>query len=138
LKFLLVHQAETAEELYRLATVGNTQVSLIEMVDKLGTNFGKSTRWSMLQDIKRSAIATHTEAKVLEITPTGVVIEQAGQQLIIATETVILAVGTKAFNPLQKIAAELHIPCEVVGDAKQPAMVFDAIHQGFTAGHNLI
>ena len=138
LKFLLVHQAETAEELYRLATVGNTQVSLIEMVDKLGTNFGKSTRWSMLQDVKRSAIATHTEAKVLEITPTGVVIEQADQQLTIEADTVVLAVGTKAFNPLQKIAAELHIPCEVVGDAKQPAMVFDAIHQGFTAGHNLI
>ena len=138
LKFLLIHRAETVEELYRLATVGNTQVTLIEMVDKLGTHFGKSTRWSMLQDVKRSAISTRTEAKVLEITPSAVIIEQAGQQLNIEADTVILAVGTKAYNPLQKIAAEQHLFCEVVGDAKQPAMVFDAIHQGFTAGRNLI
>jgi len=138
LKFLLVNQAESAEELYRLATTGNKQVTLIEMIDKLGTNFGKSTRWSMLQDVKRSAMDTRTEAKVLEITPTGVIIEQAGQRHEVTAETVVLAVGTKAQNPLQKIAAAQHIFCQVVGDAKQPAMVFDAIHQGFKAGQDIL
>jgi 2,4-dienoyl-CoA reductase (NADPH2) len=138
LKFLLVHQAETAEELYRLATTGSKQLTLIEMINKLGTNFGKSTRWSMLQDVKRSDIETRTEAKVLEITPAGVIIEQAGQRHEIPADTVVLAVGTKAQNPLQKIAAEQQILCQVVGDAKQPAMVFDAIHQGFTAGRSLL
>ena len=138
LKFLLVHQAESAEELYRLATTGSKQVTLIEMIDKLGTNFGKSTRWSMLQDVKRSAIDTRTEAKVLEITPSGVLIEQAGQRREISADTVILAVGTKEYNPLQKVAAEQHILCQVIGDARQPAMVFDAIHQGFAAGRNLL
>ncbi|WP_321367738.1 FAD-dependent oxidoreductase [uncultured Desulfuromusa sp.] len=137
LKFLLVHHAETTEELYRLATIGNKQITLIEMVDKLGTNFGRSTRWSMLQDVKRAAITTHTEAKVLEITPSGVIIEQSGKRHEIEAETVILAVGTRSYNPLQKIAADQHIPCQIIGDAKQPAMVFDAIHQGFDAGHNL-
>ncbi|MDX2493890.1 MAG: FAD-dependent oxidoreductase [Desulfuromusa sp.] len=138
LKFLLIHQTESIEELYRLATTGNKQVTLIEIIDKLGTNFGKSTRWSMLQDVKRSAINTRTEAKVLEITPSGVIIEQAGQRQEVPAETVVLAVGTKAYNPLQKIAAEQHIPCQVVGDAKKPAMVFDAIHDGFKAGRNIL
>jgi len=138
LKFLLVHQTESLEELYRLATTGNKQVTMIEMIDKLGTNFGKSTRWSMLQDIKRSVINTRTQAKVLEITPSGVMIEQAGQRQEVPAETVVLAVGTKAHNPLQKTADEQHIPCQVVGDAKQPAMVFDAIHQGFQAGRNIL
>ena len=138
LKFLLIHQTEPIEELYRLATTGNKQVTLIEMIDKLGVNFGKSTRWSMLQDVKRSVINTHTQAKVLEITSSGVIIEQAGQHQEVPADTVVLAVGTRAHNPLQKNAAELHIPCQVVGDAKQPAMVFDAIHQGFAAGQRLL
>ena len=138
LKFLLVSQAETTEELYRLATTGNKQVTLIEMIDKLGTNFGKSTRWSMLQDVKRAVIDTHPEAKVLEISPSGVIVEQAGKRQEIAADTIVLAVGTKAQNPLQKAAAEQRIPCQVVGDAKQPAMVFDAIHQGFAAGRSLL
>jgi len=137
LKFLLVSQAETAEELYRLATTGSKQVTLIEMIDKLGINFGKSTRWSMLQDVKRAAIDTRTEAKVLEITSSGVIIEQAGKRQEITADTVVLAVGTKAQNPLQKAAAEQRIPCQVVGDAQQPAMVFDAIHQGFKAGRDI-
>lgn len=138
LKFLLVHQAETAEELYRLATEGNKNITLIEMINKLGTNFGKSTRWSMLQDVKRSAITSLTETKVLEINPNGVLIEHQGHKQEIAADTIVLAVGTQAYNPLQKTAAELHIPCTVVGDADQPAMVFDAIHQGYAAGHGLL
>ncbi|MCD6580942.1 MAG: FAD-dependent oxidoreductase [Desulfuromusa sp.] len=138
LKFLLVHQTEPLEELYRLATTGNKKVTLIEMIDKLGTNFGKSTRWSMLHDVKRAAINTRTEAEVLEITPTGVIIEQAGQRQEVPADTVIFAVGTKAYNPLQKAAAEQRIPCQVVGDAQQPAMVFDAIHQGFAAGRSIL
>lgn len=137
LKFLLVHRAETPEELYRLATTGNKRITLIEMINKLGTNFGKSTRWSMLQDVKRSAVTTLTETRVLEITPTGVLIEHHGQQQEIAADNVILAIGTQAYNPLQKTAAELHIAYTVVGDADRPAMVFDAIHQGFAAGRKL-
>ena len=138
LKFLLVQQAESAEELYRLATQGSKQVTLIEMINKLGTNFGKSTRWSMLQDVKRAAIKTHTETKVIEITPAGVVLEQAGQRQEIPADTVVLAVGTKTFNPLHKLVNERQIPCQVVGDAHEPAMVFDAIHQGFAAGRNIL
>ncbi len=138
LKFLLVSQAETAEELYRLATTGNKHVTLIEMIDKLGANFGKSTRWSMLQDVKRAAIDTCPEAEVREITPAGVVIEQSGQRREILADTVVLAVGTRTCNPVQKMAAEQQIPCQVVGDANRPAMVFDAIHQGFAAGRDIL
>lgn len=134
LKFLLVHRAETPEELYRLATCGSRQITLIEMIDKLGSNFGRSTRWGMLQDLHSAAVETRTQAKVLEITHTGVRIEQNGQQSEIAADTVVLAVGTAACNPLQKIAAELQIPCQLIGDAQKSAMVFDAIHQGFAAG----
>lgn len=137
LKFLLVNQAENPEQLYRLATRGNKQITLVEMIDKLGSNFGKSTRWSMLLDVKRYGVKKKTEAKVLEITPTGLRFELNGQAEEIEADTVILAVGTKPYNPLQKAAAELNIHCKVVGDANKPAMVFDAIHQGFAAGRGV-
>jgi 2,4-dienoyl-CoA reductase (NADPH2) len=134
LKFLLVNGAETAEELYRLATVGSKKVTLIEMIDKLGSNFGKSTRWGMLQDVERSGIATRLTARVLEITAGTVRIETAGEVEELAADTVVLAVGTRAFNPLRKVAAELGIHCQVVGDADHPATAFEACHSGFAAG----
>ncbi len=137
LKFLLVHRAEEPEELYRLAIRGSKQVTLVEMIDKLGTNFGKSTRWSMLQDVKRTGVAARMAARVLEITARGLRLERDGQIEELAADTVVLAVGTRACNPLQKVAGELGIPCQVVGDAHRPGMVFDAIHQGFAAGRGV-
>ena len=137
LKFLLINGAETAEELYRLATVGNKKITLVEMLDKLGGNFGKSTRWGMLQDVERSGIATRLTAKVLEITADAVRVETAGEVEELAADTVVLAVGTRSYNPLQKAAAELGIHCQVVGDADHPATAFEASHSGFAAGRGV-
>src|SRR5208337_3035909 len=78
LKFLLVHEAESCENLYQLAIRGNKEVTVIEMIDKLGKNFGKTTRWGMLQDMERSGIAKRMAARALEITPSHVRIETEG------------------------------------------------------------
>jgi 2,4-dienoyl-CoA reductase (NADPH2) len=92
LKFLLVNQAEEPENLYRLATEGSREVVLVEMTDRLGANFGKSTRWGMLQDIGRYGVKTCLAAKVLHIHPDSIEIELEGKSEKIETETVVLAV----------------------------------------------
>ncbi|MFO7982301.1 MAG: FAD-dependent oxidoreductase [Desulfuromonadales bacterium] len=137
LKFLLVHHAEPLEDLLRMATRGSKEVVLVEMIDRLGSNFGKSTRWGMMQDVKRFDVGSRMEANVLEITEGGLRLEREGRIEDLEADTVVLAVGTRAHNPLQKPLAHLGIPCRVVGDAHQPAMAFDAIHQGFEAGRGL-
>ena len=137
IKFLLVHGAESVEELYGLATKGSKKVTVIEMLEELGKNFGKSTRWGMMQDVERYGVMTRATAKVIEITADCVRIECEGAREDIPTDTVVLAVGTRSHNPLQDIVAASGVPFRVVGDAVQPAMVFDAIHQGFTAGREI-
>lgn len=134
LKFLLVHGAESLEELYGLATRGSKEVTVIEMLGELGRNFGKSTRWGMLQDLERYGVKTRATARVVEISADCVRIECAGIMEDIPADTVVLAVGTRSHNPLQELVAASGIPFRVAGDALQPAMVFDAIHQGFSAG----
>lgn len=137
LKFLLVNQAEDPGELFRLATEGSREVILVEMQDKLGMNFGKTTRWGMLQDVERYGVKPCLGAKVLEITAAGVRLEVGGETREIAADTVVLAVGTTSENTLKKAAAELDIHCRVVGDASAPGTVFEANHQGFMAGRNV-
>ncbi|HEY4745364.1 MAG TPA: FAD-dependent oxidoreductase, partial [Desulfuromonadaceae bacterium] len=63
LKFLLVHGAESPEALYGLATRGSKEVTVIEMLDELGTNFGRSTRWGMMLDVGYYGVATRTAAR---------------------------------------------------------------------------
>jgi 2,4-dienoyl-CoA reductase (NADPH2) len=137
LKFLLVHGAEPAGELLSQAVRGSKEVVLVEMLDKVGTNFGKTTRWGMLQDVERFGIRTLTASRALEIMAGGLRIERDGVVEEIAADTVVLAVGTRPFNPLQELLLQKGIPFKVAGDASQVGMAIDAIHQGFAAGREI-
>ncbi len=137
LKFLLVNQAEDPAQLYRLATTGSHEITIIEMADRLGANFGRSTRWSMVQDIKRHGIDCLLQGKVLEITADAVRCEAGGKRCEVAADTVVLAVGTVSENALAAIAAELGLSWRLVGDACEPATAFAANHQGYLTGSSL-
>jgi 2,4-dienoyl-CoA reductase (NADPH2) len=137
LKFLLVHGAESCQDLLELATRGTHEVVLIEMLQELGGNFGKTTRWGMLQDLKRYGVQTRVATKVLEITATGLMLEDGSGRQELTADSVVLAVGTQPHNPLQQKLQQQGIACQVLGDASQVGMVIDAIHQGFKAGRSL-
>ena len=136
-KFLLVNRAEDSETLYGLAVRGTKTVTLIEMIDKLGKEIGRTTRWGMLQDLTRSGVHTRTSARVLEITPNGLKIESGGITEEIQADTIVLAIGAAPHNPLEDVLKQKGIPCRVVGDARKPGWAFDAIHQGFEAGRTV-
>lgn len=132
-KFLLVNRAEDPETLYELATRGTKQVTVIEMLDKVGKDIGKSTRWGMLQEMGRSNIETLTGRKVVAITPEGLEIEHEGKKERLKADTVVVAAGSSPDNPLEEIVKGMDIAYRVIGDANQVGMAFDAVHQGYQA-----
>ena len=134
LKFLFVNKAETPEVLYEMATRGTKKITVIEMIDKIGKDFGKTTRWGMLQDVKRYGVESKVTAKALEITSTGIKIEAPDGTEEIPADTVVLAVGSRPINTLGEIITSKNIPCDVIGDAQNIGMAFDAVHQGYRAG----
>jgi 2,4-dienoyl-CoA reductase-like NADH-dependent reductase (Old Yellow Enzyme family) len=136
-KFLLIHGAESGEELAKLATRGWREVTVVELLPELGGNFGKTTRWGMLQDLKRYGVASRTATRVLAISPRGLILEGDGGTQELAADTVVLAVGTRPEQTLQQLVEARGIPCRVCGDAASPGMVIDAVHQGFAAGREV-
>ncbi len=137
LKFLLVNRAEDPEVLYELATRGTKNIVVLEMIAKMGKDIGKTTRWGILQDLARNGIQTRAATKALEITATAVKVEIDGNIEEIPADTVILAAGAEPYNPLAEVIEQKGIPYEVVGDAGQVAMAFDAVHQGYNAGRRI-
>ena len=137
LKFLFVNRAESTEDLYELATRGTKKIVVIEMIEKMGKDIGKTTRWGILQDLSRKGIETKANAKALEITTDGVKVEIDGDVKVIPADTVVLAAGADSYNPLQALIGEIGIPFKVVGDASQVAMAYDAVHQGYAAGREI-
>jgi 2,4-dienoyl-CoA reductase (NADPH2) len=135
LKFLMVNKAEPLDDLYDMAVNGTKEVFLIEMVDRLGQGLGKTTRWTLLQDVDRTRVNAMTATKALEITPQGVRVETAdGTTREIAADTVVLGVGSQSHKPLADILERLGIPFSQAGDAAQVATAFEAMHGGFKAG----
>jgi 2,4-dienoyl-CoA reductase-like NADH-dependent reductase (Old Yellow Enzyme family)/thioredoxin reductase len=133
LKFLLVNQAEPLEDLYQLAIKGTKDITIIEMIEKIGKDIGKSTKWCMLQDVDRLGVKMLTATKAMEITENSVKVDVDGETKELPADTVILAVGSKSYNPLAKMLEGKGIEVEVVGDALKVAKAFDAIHQGYAA-----
>ena len=80
---------------------------------------------------------TNVSTKALEITPTGVSVEMGGRAETIPADTVVLAVGSESYNPLQEVMEHRNIPYQIVGDAHKVALAFDAMHSGFAAGRNV-
>lgn len=130
-KFLFVNRAEPVEDLYRLSTIGTKKIVIIEMLEHVGPDIGKSTRWGMMQDLHRHRVRITTSTRAKEITPAGVVVETENGVSEIAADTVVLALGSRSYNPLEEICKRKGISYKVLGDARRIAKAFDAIHQGY-------
>ncbi len=133
-KFLLVNRAQNPETLFEMATRGTKQITLIEMLEKMGQDIGKSTKWGMMQDLGRYNVKTMTNSKVIKITPKGLNIKQDGNIHKIEADTVVIAAGSVPNNPLESVLEKMDVEYRVVGDAKQVATTFDAVHQGYKTG----
>jgi 2,4-dienoyl-CoA reductase (NADPH2) len=137
IKFLLVNKAEDPELLYELATKGTKEIVLIEMLEKIGQDIGKSTKWCMFQEMSRGRIDRKISTKALEITSSGIKVETNDKIEEIPADTIVLAVGSRSSNPLSEILEKKGIPFKVAGDANKVAQAIDAVHQGFAAGREI-
>jgi len=133
-KFLLVNRAEDPERLFELATRGTREIVLLEMIEKIGKDIGKSTRWGMLQELSRVGVRTRIETKALEITAEGVKVTSEQGDELLSADTVVVAAGSASHNPLEEVLKKAGIDYKVVGDAGQVGLAFDAVHQGYRAG----
>jgi len=134
LHFLVQNKAETWETVEELLTKGVKEVTLVEMMPKLGKDIGFTTRWTVLQDLRRYGVETVVNAMAKKITPQGVVVVVEDEETLVEGHTVVLAAGVQPertlFERLKDHLGELHL----IGDAKSPRKAYDAVHDGFKVG----
>ena len=134
LYFLFENQAETPEILYPLITRGNQDITILEMMGKIGRDLGASTRWSIIQDLARRGIKEMVSAKAVEITPEAVVVEKEGETISLPARSVILAVGVASVNELYEEIKDRFKEVYLIGDAKKPRKALEAVREGLEVG----
>jgi NAD(H)-dependent 7beta-hydroxy-3-oxo-delta4-cholenoic acid oxidoreductase len=130
--------------------VGRTRVTVVEMLENVGMKIAAEARTLLMERLREKGVEIASSTRVKEILPDGVrvvntvkkilpdwttVTEDGDEEGAIAgIDRVILAMGVQSVDDLsQKIGdrvAEVH----VIGDAKQPRQVLEAIAEGAEVG----
>ncbi|MBP9014587.1 MAG: FAD-dependent oxidoreductase [Smithella sp.] len=76
-------------------------------------------------------------AKVLAIENGGVRYHHVNIEEKITAALIITAMGARSENALENVCKEMAIPYRIVGDAKSPRRILEAIHEGHRAGEEI-
>ena len=138
LYFLFENQAESPEVLYPLVTRGIQEITILEMMAKIGRDIGASTRWSILQDIHRRGIRSQLSSRAVEITPESVVFEKEGETGSLPARTVVLALGVEPVNDLYEEFKDKVEEIYLIGDAQETPQGPGGRAGGFGSGVEVI
>ena len=133
LHFLFMYQAESVERLHELMVRGSTRVTVFEVLPKVGRDVGPSTKWVLLDQLKRFGVQVVTKAQVKSIADGRVEYVREEEPLAEEFDHVVLAVGVKPDNALAADLEKAGIPYTLVGDCVRPGRIEEAIHGGFKA-----
>jgi pyruvate/2-oxoglutarate dehydrogenase complex dihydrolipoamide dehydrogenase (E3) component len=122
---------ETAEF---LAAQGKT-VTIVEMLDHVAFGIGTSIKVALLYRLNEQKVKILTGVKCSQIIEQGVcIIDKDCTESIIASDTVVLAVGAKPdttlFQQIQAVVKEIH----QVGDCIEARRIINAIADGHRVG----
>lgn len=136
LHFLFSYEGESLDRLRQLLFKGNKDVTVFEKDPKVGQGVGKTSKWGLLDNLKKHGVKIITGVEVGSIKDGIITFEVNGDQRSAAFDNIVIATGSK---PVRKIARALEtygIPFSVVGDSVLPGQITDAVHQAYLAVMN--
>jgi 2,4-dienoyl-CoA reductase (NADPH2) len=131
--FLMANYAEGEERIRELMFRGSKEVTVFEMLPRVGNDIGKSTRWVIRQNLERYGVNLVTGARVVSVHGGSVVYDRDGTRAEMGFDNVVVALGSRPVKDLSEKIQGTGIPFKTVGDCVRPAKISDAVHEGFLA-----
>jgi 2,4-dienoyl-CoA reductase (NADPH2) len=129
--FLMFHNAEDPQFATKLLHNAGRRITVIDMVPRLANNVGRTARWSLMKGLRLMGVELRTKTRLLEITDDAVIVETEKGKTSLTADTVVMAVGVLPNNDLVREAEEDGTKVIVIGDAKKPRKMTEAIWEGF-------
>jgi 2,4-dienoyl-CoA reductase-like NADH-dependent reductase (Old Yellow Enzyme family)/NADPH-dependent 2,4-dienoyl-CoA reductase/sulfur reductase-like enzyme len=106
-------------------------ITIMDMVSDIATDEQGSVRQFLLERLKSHNVKTILNARVKEFLEDGVIYEKDGKEdRITGFDTVVLAMGYRAYNPLENKIRNKIQAVHVIGDAREARKAIDAIAEG--------
>ena len=122
---------ETAE---MLAKKQHT-VTVVELLDEVAGDMEKITAKLLLNNLKSYGVRLLTETKIARFEGGKAFIEgDKGEYLLGEFDTIVVATGSKPVNELEGEIRKTGLNVYLIGDAKNPSNIIDAVTDGFNLG----
>ncbi len=125
--------AETAVQMVR----SGPQVTILEMLDRIGQDMGPTTRSSIRFALRLHDVKVITRATARRITEAGVVYEREGKEEMAEADAVVIAMGSKSesglFEALQGAVPEVY----PIGDCVKARTACEAIEEAALIGRKI-
>jgi 2,4-dienoyl-CoA reductase (NADPH2) len=131
--FLMHHSAEDRDVAAELLHAPERNVTVMDMVPRLADNAGRTARWSLIKGLKLMGVALRPRTTLLEIRDDSVLVKTEEGEASLPADTVILAVGAAAVDDLAREFEKSGIRVIVIGDARAPRKITEAVREGFEA-----
>ncbi len=135
--FLTFYKALETEIALEMLHEGRNQVTVLEMLPKLGSALGKTTKWVLLDKCDALGVKLITGVKIQEIGDDYVNYLDAAdkEQVINNVDYIYYATGVEPNDSLSKEIKLLNIKVEKIGDARKPQTVMEAVARGYKIGN---
>ncbi|SHK01193.1 2,4-dienoyl-CoA reductase (NADPH2) [Desulfatibacillum alkenivorans DSM 16219] len=133
LAFLTYHQAETPEYLTGLSRKSLRNITIIDVLDRMAANVGRTSKWSLMKSLKLSDVTLKPQTKLVEIKDDCVVVETPDGTETIPADTVVMAVGAAPVQTLYDEFKSDGMEVLLLGDAKAVRNLGDAVREGYEA-----
>mgnify|MGYP000927246279 CR=1 FL=1 len=131
-KVLIVGGGSVGSELADYMATSYRDVTVIEMRNEIALDEEPVPRMFLLERLAKHGINVITNATVKSFTENGVIYSREGvDSTIDGFDTIILALGTKAYNPLETAIKDKVKEVYVVGDALKARKAIEATHEAF-------
>ncbi len=141
LEFLTFYNCLEPEVALEMLYKGNKKVTVLEMLPRVGSGVGKTTKWTFLGKCDKLGVKIITNANITKIEKDKIFYSLAGQEdlEIDGVDTFLLATGVKPndelFNQLKKSGKYKKL--FLIGDCKEPATILEAIHRGYRVANKI-
>ncbi|WP_147533205.1 FAD-dependent oxidoreductase [Bacillus marasmi] len=117
-------------EAAEILTCQGKKVSIVEMMEEIGKDLEMYIKPYALDFLEKNSIRTFTNTKCIEIGDDYILLEKDGEKIKVDCGAVVIATGSKSNHGVEEMVKGLGYEYSVVGDAKIPGKVLEAIWQG--------
>ncbi|MBW2181583.1 MAG: FAD-dependent oxidoreductase [Deltaproteobacteria bacterium] len=131
--FLMYHSAEEQDFAKNMLHDSSRKITVLEMAGRMAENVGRTGRWSLMKSLRMMGVNLRTKTRLIEIKEDHVIIEDENGKSSIPADTVIMAVGAVSDDTLSQTFTDTDMTTIIIGDAKTPRKIPDAVREGFEA-----